>query len=144
MKAVEVLKNETIDAPVPASPHPVATEATEAIDAQKKLAHAKTRQKWIIRIGALSLVVFVGLFFLWYSQRATRVVIVQAKQAAITETITSSGRVGGITETNVGAQTQGIVEKLYVEEGAAVVAGQQLALIKNDVAEAQIAGAGNR
>ncbi len=141
MKAVEVLKNETIDAPVPASPHPVATEATEAIDAQKKLAHAKTRQKWIIRIGALSLVVFVGLFFLWYSQRAVRVVIVQAKQAAITETITSSGRVGGITETNVGAQTQGIVEKLYVEEGAAVVAGQQLALIKNDVAEAQISQA---
>jgi HlyD family secretion protein len=138
MKAVEVLKNEKIDELIPASPLPVATEAMEA---HKKLEHSKTTQKWIIRIGAISAVLFVVLFFLWYSQRATRVVIVQARQAAITETITSSGRVGGMTETNVGSQTQGIVEKLYVDEGAAVVPGQQLALIKNDVAEAQISQA---
>lgn len=138
MKAIEVLKNEKVDLPIPASPPPV---ATEAIEAHKKLEHSKTKQKWIIRIGAISAVLFVVLFFLWYNQRATRVVIVQAKQAAITETITSSGRVGGMTETNVGSQTQGIVEKLYVDEGAAVVPGQQLALIKNDVAEAQISQA---
>lgn len=138
MKSVEALKNDKVGLMIPASPLPI---TTDAIDAHKKLEHSKTKQKWIVRIGAISAVLFIGLFFLWYSQRAMRVVIVQAKQASITETITSSGRVGGITETNVGSQTQGIVEKLYVEEGAAVVAGQQLALIKNDVAEAQIAQA---
>lgn len=135
MKAVEVIKSDKADLKVPGWPLTIATEATGT---QKKLVRSKTTQKWIIRIGAIAAVLFTGLFLLWYSQRATPVVIVQARQAAITETITSSGRVGGSIETNVGSQTQGIVEKLYVEEGAAVVPGQQLALIKNDVAEAQI------
>ena len=138
MKAVEVLKNDQAEVKIPALPPP---KATEEIDAHKKQVHSQTTQKWIIRAVALLVVLFIGLFFLWYSQRALRVVIVQVKQAAITETITSSGRVGGITETNVGAQTQGIVEKLYVEEGAVVIPGQQLALIKNDVAVAQISQA---
>ena len=64
--------------------------------------------------------------------------MIQPKQATITETITSSGRVGGTTETNVGSQSQGIVQRLFVKEGDDVIGGQQLALIKNDVAEAQI------
>lgn len=135
MKIVQSLKNGNMDLKV-SELQP--TVKTEEIENNKQRQHSKMSRKWIVRIGVLSVVVLAGSFFLWYSQRPARVVIVQAKQAAITETITSSGRVGGITETNVGAQSQGIVEKLYVDEGSTVVMGQQLALIKNDVAEAQI------
>src|SRR5262249_48851012 len=59
----------------------------------------------------------------------------------ITETIASSGRVGGVTETLIGAQTAGIVDQLLVREGERVTAGQQLALLHNSVAEAQVAQA---
>lgn len=135
MKDVQILKNVNVDLHIPELPPMVKTEDTEK---NQKQEYSKTSQKWIIRTSILLVFVFVGSFFIWYSQRPTRVVIVQAKQAIITETITSSGRVGGIIETNVGAQTQGIVQKLYVDEGTAVVTGQELALIKNDVAEAQI------
>ena len=45
------------------------------------------------------------------------------------------------TETFVGAQATGIVDKLFVREGDRVTAGQQLAILKNDVAEAQVAQA---
>jgi HlyD family secretion protein len=59
----------------------------------------------------------------------------------ITETISSSGRVRGVTETVVGAQAAGIVETLYVDEGDRVIAGQALAVLKRDVAEARLAQA---
>jgi HlyD family secretion protein len=99
---------------------------------------AKKHKKWIIRLSAIALLLVIVLFFLWYYGRSKGVTVVQPKETVITETITSSGRVGGVTETNVGSQSQGIVQKLLVSEGAEVVRGQQLALIKNDVAEAQV------
>ncbi len=95
-------------------------------------------QKWLIRIGVLVAIIIIVLVIVWFSQLPKRVDVIRPKQATITETIASSGRVGGTTETNVGAQSQGIVQELYVDEGAEVVRGQRLALIKNDVAEAQV------
>ncbi len=102
---------------------------------------SKSSGKLIIRLALLSVIALIGLLILWLYLRPTKVEIVQPKQVAITETITSSGRVGGVTETNVGSQSQGIVETLFVAEGAEVVRGQQLALIKSDVAQAQISQA---
>ena len=99
---------------------------------------SKNVQKWLVRIGVLFVIGLIVLTVIWFNQRPTKVELIQPKQATITETITSSGRVGGTTETNVGSQSQGIVEKLFVKEGDDVIGGQQLALIKNDVAEAQI------
>ncbi|MFZ1699514.1 MAG: efflux RND transporter periplasmic adaptor subunit [Pyrinomonadaceae bacterium] len=98
---------------------------------------SKNVQKWLIRIGVLVIIGLVVLIVVWLIQRPAKVDLIQPKQATIAETITSSGRVGGTTETNVGSQSQGIIEKLFVGEGDDVVGGQQLALIKNDVAEAQ-------
>jgi HlyD family secretion protein len=49
--------------------------------------------------------------------------------------------VRGVTETVVGAQAAGIVETLYVDEGDRVTAGQALAMLKRDVAEARLAQA---
>jgi multidrug efflux pump subunit AcrA (membrane-fusion protein) len=74
-------------------------------------------------------------------QRPQEVSLTQATVTTITETIASSGRVRGVTESVVGAQAAGIVETLYVDEGDRVTAGQALAMLKRDVAEARLAQA---
>ncbi|MDI1243425.1 MAG: efflux RND transporter periplasmic adaptor subunit [bacterium] len=98
-------------------------------------------QKWLIRFGVLAVIVLLAVVVVWFMRRPKTVDVVEPKEATITETITGSGTVGGETESNVGAQLQGIVQNLYVKEGDSVIRGQQLALIKNDVAEAQISQA---
>lgn len=110
----------------------------EEIANHNRQVNSKNLQKLSIRLGALLVIVFIGLGIFWYLRLPAKVDLIEPKQATITETITSSGRVGGTTETNVGSQSQGIVQKLFVKEGDDVVGGQPLALIKNDVAEAQI------
>lgn len=135
MKAVHSFRTDQVEQK-DVEPSPVI--GRKVIEAPSGPESSKTSQKWIIRISALLLVILIGAVVFWYYQRPTTVSVVKARPAVITEIITSSGRVGGITEANVGAQTQGIVQELYVDEGIAVVAGQKLALIKNDVAVAQI------
>jgi HlyD family secretion protein len=75
----------------------------------------------------------------WWLLRPANVVVIHPTPTTITETIASSGRVGGAVETAVGVQAAGIVERLFVQEGDRVAAGQRLAILKNDVAEAQVA-----
>ena len=77
----------------------------------------------------------------WQTLRPQDVTLIQPTVTTITETITSSGRVRGVTETVVGAQAAGIVETLLVQEGDRVKAGQPLAMLKRDVAEARLAQA---
>ena len=99
---------------------------------------SRNLQKWLIRIAVL-LVIGLGIgFFVWRRERPPVVTLTQPKLATITETVASSGRVGGVTETLVGAQATGIVQRLFVKQGDRVTAGQKLAVLKNDVAEAQI------
>ncbi len=78
---------------------------------------------------------------IWWGQRAKDVSVARPVPASIIESIASSGRVRGVTETLAGAQAAGVVERLYVQEGERVSAGQRLALIKSDVAEARVAQA---
>lgn len=118
----------------------VRTEVAEvAVDRPRELKRSRSLRKWLIRLGILLAVVIVIGFFIWRSRRPTIVTVVQPKLTTITETIASSGRVGGATETLVGTQAQGVVEQLYVKEGDMVTAGQRLAVLKNNVAEAQAA-----
>jgi HlyD family secretion protein len=77
----------------------------------------------------------------WWSRGAKSVTVAHPVRATITESIASSGRVHGVTETLVGAQAAGVVEWLYVQEGDRVSAGQRVAVIKSDVAEARVAQA---
>ncbi len=120
----------------------VSTEVAE-LDIDRPLDRKRSRawRKWVIRLAVLLAVVLIILFLTWRSRRPAEVTLVQARLTSITETIASSGRVGGATETLVGAQAQGIVESLYVKEGDTVTAGQRLAVLKNNVAEAQVAQA---
>jgi HlyD family secretion protein len=96
------------------------------------------RQKWAVRIGAGVIVLLIGLAFIWYYNQPTGVNATRPTIAAITEAIAGSGVVGGETESNIGAQAQGIVRTLYVKEGDEVIRGQELALIENSLANAQI------
>ncbi len=114
------------------------TVAVDALDVPRRREHFFASRKWVVRLAVLSLVLLTIAFFIWRSQRPVAVTLVQPNLTTITETIASSGRVGGETETLVGAQAQGIVESLYVEEGDRVAAGQRLAVLKNNVVEAQV------
>ena len=104
-------------------------------------ARPRARRKWLLGL-VLLLAGFVAIaLVLWYTLRPQEVSLIQATVTTITETIASSGRVRGVTETVVGAQVAGIVETLYVDEGDRVTAGQALAMLKRDVAEARLAQA---
>jgi HlyD family secretion protein len=122
---------------------PTQTEAKtksfeEEFERENRRSQTRSLQTWLVRFGILAAIGLIVLVVVWFGQLPTRVSVIQPKRVAITETIASSGRVGGTTETNVGAQSQGIVAELYVAEGSRVIRGQTLALIKNDVAEAQV------
>ncbi|MBK9154503.1 MAG: efflux RND transporter periplasmic adaptor subunit [Chloracidobacterium sp.] len=101
----------------------------------------RSRRKWLVGLLLLLLAGLIAAFMLWYTRRPIAVSVVNPQSAAITETIASSGRVGGATETAVGSQVQGVVQSLAVKEGDRVTSGQSLAVLKNDVAEAQVAQA---
>jgi RND family efflux transporter MFP subunit len=99
---------------------------------------SRALQKWLMRIGVPLVIILIVGFFIWRKQRPAEVTLIQPKLTTVTDTIASSGRVGGATETLVGAQVAGIVEQLHIKEGDRVAAGQRLAVLKNDVAEAQV------
>lgn len=112
--------------------------AEDAIDLPDRRKQSRVSRKWVIRVALLSLAALLVVFFIWRSQRPVAVTLVQPRLTQITETIASSGRVGGETETLVGAQAQGIVESLFVDEGDRVARGQRLAVLRNNVVEAQV------
>jgi HlyD family secretion protein len=123
-------------------PEAITTDAGREIETTRPR-HSTSQQlkKWILRLGLLLVLVSIIGFFTWRSSSSAVVTTVQPKLVPIIETVASSGRVSGMTETLVGAQAQGVVDKLYVKEGDRVSAGQTLAVLKNDVAEAQVAQA---
>jgi HlyD family secretion protein len=98
-------------------------------------------RKWLMRLVILLAVLVAIALVRWSMLRPQEVTLIQAPVTTITETIASSGRVRGVTETLVGSQAAGIVETLSVDEGDRVTAGQPLATLKRDVAEARLAQA---
>lgn len=96
---------------------------------------------WPVWLAILTVVVLVAVAWRWQTQRPQDVFLIHPTVTTITETIASSGRVHGVTETVVGAQTSGIIERLVVVEGDQLTAGQPIAVLKHDVAEARVAQA---
>ena len=101
----------------------------------------RARWPWLQRVSVLVLVALTVTVFLWQWYGPKMVYVIQPTLMTITESLTTTGRVAGATETLVGAQATGIVERLLVREGDQVTVGQQLAILKRDVAEAQVAQA---
>jgi HlyD family secretion protein len=101
-------------------------------------ASSQAWRKWLRRMVLLLAMIVAIVVGRWYTLRPQEVSLTRATVMTITETISSSGRVRGVTETVVGAQAAGIVETLYVDEGDRVTAGQALATLKRDVAQARL------
>jgi biotin carboxyl carrier protein len=112
------------------------TTAETSVSRLPHPARSQAWRKWLRRIVLLLAIVVAIVVARWYTLRPQEVALTQVTVTTITETITSSGRVRGVTETVVGAPAAGIVATLYVDEGDRVKAGQALATLKRDVAEA--------
>jgi HlyD family secretion protein len=95
------------------------------------------RNKWILWLVAGCLLAAVAAVMLWFLGRPKVVSVAHPSLVSITEAITSSGRVGGMKESAIGAQFSGTVERLFVKAGDHVQAGQALATLKNDVTQQQ-------
>jgi HlyD family secretion protein len=98
------------------------------------------RHRWIVPLIVVLAILAAGAG-VWRWQRAKDVSVTRPVRASIIESIATSGRVRGVTETLVGAQAAGVVERLFVREGDRASAGQRLAILRNDVAEARAAQA---
>ena len=62
-------------------------------------------------------------------QRSLASYTVAAREGSLPGVITASGELGAFRKVNVSPKRQGVLEKLYVEEGDRVVAGQAIALM---------------
>ncbi len=83
--------------------------------------------------------ILIGVAYVaWLRLRPAEVAVAPPDVTTMAETIASSGIAQGHKETTVGAQVQGIVTQLYVDEGAVVHAGQLLARVQNNVATQQV------
>jgi HlyD family secretion protein len=103
--------------------------------------HRWARRQWSWRVGALGFAALIGAVLIWQSYRPPVVSIVQPTLTPIIESLATTGRVSGTTETLVGAPAASIVDRLLVHAGDRVRAGERLAVLKNEVAEAQVAQA---
>ncbi|MFY9235020.1 MAG: efflux RND transporter periplasmic adaptor subunit [Fimbriimonadaceae bacterium] len=66
-----------------------------------------------------------------------KVVLASAQETEVTETIAASGVVRGWREATVGASVPGTISELLVREGDAVLKGQPLARLRDNVAHAE-------
>jgi HlyD family secretion protein len=134
-------KPKKVEGYAPETEEATAPEVTKTIDYRQFRPQARHLPRLVtIGLPLLLLAVVVALL-VWRAHLAQAVVITQPKPATITETITSSGRVSGHKEIAVGVMAPGVVQSILVKEGDRVTAGQQLAVLKNDVSEAQAAQA---
>jgi HlyD family secretion protein len=90
---------------------------------------------------ALIAAVGVGGTAYWLLHRPLDVAIIRPALTAVNETIASSGLVGGVKESVIGASFNGAVLRLAVKLGDHVQAGETLAVLKNDITQAQVAQA---
>ena len=115
-----------------------------AATVQAERGRCRTRQArrprpW--RVGVLGLTALTVSVLLWQWHQPRAVTVVQPPLTTITESLVTTGRVSGTIETFVGTQATGIIDRLLVREGDRVSAGEPLAILKNNVAEAQVAQA---
>ncbi len=81
---------------------------------------SRTRMAWVIAIVAVA-----GALF-WLVRRPGPAVVTEPVRRDIVEVVVASGRLQAIRETQVGAESSGIVESLAVNEGAVVRTGDLL------------------
>jgi HlyD family secretion protein len=97
-----------------------------------------SRRRLLWLAFSVLVVVAITLLVRWRVTAPATVVVIRPTPRTVVETVAASGRVSARRDTVIGAQIQGVVAELYVDEGDLVTRGQALARIRNDVAEAQV------
>jgi HlyD family secretion protein len=103
---------------------------------KKPATKTSSRVRWFF--VALSGAVGVSAFAYWVGHRPVEVEIYHPALTPVTETISSSGLVGGVKESVIGASFYGAVLRLPVQLGDHVQTGQTLAVLKNNITQAQV------
>ena len=101
---------------------------------------ADSKPGWMRRWlpGLLIVGLALGGAVYWFLHRPVEVTLFRPSLVSIHETIASSGLVGGVRESVIGASFNGLVVRLDVQLGDHVEAGQALAVLKNNVTQAQV------
>ena len=100
----------------------------------------RPRINWARWLTILAVILLVGAV-LAYRLAPQAVDAAKPEVKLLAETIASSGVAQGHLETTVGAQAQGVLTQVFVEEGDIVRKGQVLARVQNNVALQQVAQA---
>ncbi len=96
-------------------------------------------RRWLYALAIVA--VAAGAAGYWFVHRPVEVTIFHPVLTSINETIASSGLVGGVKESSIGASFSGPVLRRLVELGDHVTAGQALAVLKNNITQAQVSQA---
>jgi HlyD family secretion protein len=103
---------------------------------KKAASKRKGPRLWVY--AALALLITAGAGTYWFLNRLPEVTLTQPVQASINESIASSALVGGVKEALIGASFNGSVLQLFVKLGDHVQSGQSLAILKNNITQAQV------
>lgn len=123
----------------------VAVHASEVLSAKggaylKKEA-PKTKRSYLWLYGAIAAAITAGAALYWLFHRPVEVTLLRPVQTMINESIASSGLVGGVKESLVGASFNGAVLRLLVKLGDHVQSGESLAVLKHNITQAQVSQA---
>lgn len=89
-------------------------------------------------VAALILAGSIIMLGLWWARRPVEVSVTKPVLTPVMETIASSGLVGGVKESVIGASFNGAVLSRTVSLGDHVESGQVLAVLKNDITKARV------
>lgn len=103
----------------------------------KKAAPKLSRARRWFSVAVIVAVAAGGTAY-WLVHRPIEVAIIRPVLTSISETIASSGLVGGVKESVIGASFNGAVLRLPVKLGDHVQAGETLAVLKNNITQAQV------
>lgn len=101
----------------------------------------KRARRFLLASAAVAIVLIAVIVTALVRNAPVRVKLATPQAATIRETITGTGTVYGVHETLVGAQLNGVVQRLDIREGDRVSAGQVLAVVNDRVVQAQVAQA---
>ena len=127
------VKVENPEAIVQAKGEPSALNGIYLKTATSKPGHTR---RWLFAV-VIVVVVASGAAY-WFMHRPSEVTTMHPALTPVNETIASSGLVGGVKESVIGASFNGSVLRLLVKLGDHVQAGETLALLKNDITQAQV------
>lgn len=99
---------------------------------------AGKRTAWRGWAAVLLLAGVAGAAGYWFTHRPAEVTTFHPVLTSVTETIASSGLVGGVKESVVGASFDGAIVRLLVRLGDHVRGGETLAVLKNSITQAQV------